>query len=74
MGYCWRALVGAEMLCAMIKWGVGKMIFEARFWNDVRVMFVGLTVIGVFAVLIDRMLLRRLEKQTIEKWGMATES
>jgi NitT/TauT family transport system permease protein len=73
MGYCWRALVGAEMLSAMIEWGIGKMVFEARFWNDVKVMFVGLMVIGVFAVLLDRMLLKRLEQQTIEKWGMVTE-
>ena len=33
ISFCWRALVGAEMLCAMVKWGLGKMIFEARFWN-----------------------------------------
>jgi NitT/TauT family transport system permease protein len=73
MGYCWRALVGAEMLSAMIQWGIGKMIFEARFWNDVRVMFVGLMVIGIFAVFLDRLILRRLEQHTIEKWGMVTE-
>jgi NitT/TauT family transport system permease protein len=73
IGYCWRALVGGEMLSAMIKWGIGKMIYDARFWNDVKVMFVGLMVIAFFGVLLDRLLLKRLEQDTIEKWGMLAE-
>ena len=73
IGYCWRALVGGEMLSAMIKWGVGKMIYDARFWNDVRVMLVGLMVIAFFGVLLDRIMLKRLEQETIEKWGMLVE-
>jgi len=71
IGYCWRALIGAEILSAMIRWGLGKMIFEARFWNDVTVMFIGLLSIGLLAVLFDRVFLRRLERITIEKWGIA---
>jgi len=70
IGYCWRALVGGEMLSAMVEWGIGKMIYEARFWNNVKVMFVGLMVIGIFGILLDRVLLKRLEQATIEKWGM----
>ena len=58
------------MLSAMIEWGIGKMIYEARFWNNVKVMFVGLMVIGIFGILLDRVLLKRLEQATIEKWGM----
>jgi NitT/TauT family transport system permease protein len=74
IGYCWRALVGGEMLSAMIEWGIGKMIYEARFWNNIKVMFVGLLVIGFFGVILDRVLLKRLEQETIEKWGMLAES
>ena len=70
IGYCWRALVGGEMLSAMIAWGIGKMIYEARFWNDIKVMFVGLLIIGLLGVILDRVLLKRLEQGTIEKWGM----
>ena len=73
IGYCWRALVGGEMLSAMIRWGVGKMIYDAMFWNDVKVMFVGLMVIAFFGVLLDRIILKRLEHETIEKWGMLVE-
>ena len=73
-GYCWRALVGGEMLSAMILWGVGKMIYEARFWNDVKIMFVGLLLIGIFSVLLDRILLKPLERATVERWGMLSGS
>jgi NitT/TauT family transport system permease protein len=70
VGYCWRALVGGEMLSAMIKWGLGKMIYEARFWNDVKVMLIGLAAIGILGVLLDRLFLKTLEQATLEKWGI----
>ncbi|MBN1122365.1 MAG: ABC transporter permease [Anaerolineae bacterium] len=74
IGYSWRALVGGEMLAAMIQWGVGKMIYQARFFNDTAVMFVGLILIGISSTIIDQLLLRRLERWTIEKWGVVAEN
>jgi len=73
IGYSWRALVGGEMLSAMVRWGIGKMIYQARFWNDITVMFVGLLVIGLTGFLLDRLLIRWLERVTIERWGMVSE-
>jgi NitT/TauT family transport system permease protein len=73
IGYCWRALVGGEMLSAMIEWGLGKMIYEARFWNNVKIMFIGLILIGILGVILDRLFLKPLERGTLEKWGMLTE-
>ena len=73
IGYSWRALVGGEMLSAMVEWGIGKMIYQARFWNDVTVMFVGLMTIGFSGFLLDRMFLRAMERATVEKWGMLIE-
>jgi NitT/TauT family transport system permease protein len=73
IGYCWRALVGGEMLSAMIKWGLGKMIFEARFWNDIKVMLVGLVAIGVLGVVLDRLFLKTIEQTTLIKWGILVE-
>ncbi len=73
IGYSWRALVGGEMLSAMVRWGIGKMIYQARFWNDVTVMFVGLLVIGVTGLLLDRLIIGWLERATIERWGMVSE-
>jgi NitT/TauT family transport system permease protein len=73
IGYSWRALVGGEMLSALVEWGIGKMVYQARFWNDVAAMFVGLIVIALSGLLLDRMLLKWLEKETVEKWGMLAE-
>lgn len=70
IGYAWRALVGGEMLSALAEWGVGKLIYQARFFNDLTAMFVGLLLIGGGSLLIDRVVLKRLEVATIERWGM----
>ena len=73
IGYAWRALVGGEMLSALAEWGIGKMIYQARFFNDIAAMFVGLMLIGISSFLLDRVVLKRLEKETVEKWGMLAE-
>ena len=70
IGYAWRALVGGEMLAAMIEWGIGKMVFQARFFNNVSIMFVGILLIGLSGYLLDRTFLRWLEMATVERWGM----
>jgi NitT/TauT family transport system permease protein len=73
IGYSWRALVGGEMLSALVEWGVGKMIYQARFWNDAKVMLVGLMIIGLTSFLLERFLLNWVERATVEKWGMLAE-
>lgn len=73
IGYSWRALVGGEMLSALVEWGIGKMIYQARFWNDMTAMLMGLVIIGFSGVLLDRVMLKWLERETVEKWGMLTE-
>lgn len=70
IAYAWRALVGGEMLSALVTWGLGRMIYQARFWNDVTVMFVGLLLIGAVSLVFDRGLLSWLERRTVERWGM----
>lgn len=67
-GYAWRALIGAEMLSSMLRWGIGKMIFEARFWNDLSVMLVGLVCIWAVAGLFEKGI-ALLEARTLGKWG-----
>lgn len=74
LGYCWRALVGGEMLAATIKVGLGKMIYEARFWNDVNTMFVGLIVIGILGLLMEKLLITKIENKTLGRWGITTEN
>ena len=69
MAYAWRALVGAEMLAAA-SWGLGFMVFAARSFYDVSAMFLGLALIAVGGLLLDRLILRTLERRTIVRWGM----
>jgi len=71
LGYSWRALVGAELLAALIEKGMGKMVYQARFFNDPAVMMVGLILIGVSGYLLDQFFLVTVERNTIEKWGMS---
>lgn len=70
IGYAWRALVGGELLAALIERGLGKMVYQARYFNDAAVMLVGLLVIGVMGFLLDQAFLTLLEKRTVEKWGL----
>ncbi len=72
VGYSWRALVGAEMLAAASA-GIGQMVYAARAFNAVKVMFVGLAIIGLAGLLIDRIFMSWLERKTIERWGMASK-
>jgi len=69
LGYSWRALVGAEML-ASVSGGIGYLVYTARAFNAVNIMFAGLTIIALGGLLIDHFILGFLEKKTIEKWGM----
>ncbi|MFX0125668.1 MAG: ABC transporter permease [Candidatus Hodarchaeota archaeon] len=69
VGYSWRALVGAEML-AGIAMGVGHMIYAARWGFHIDVMFTGLVIIAAGGLIMDRLLMRPLERMTIEKWGI----
>lgn len=71
VGYSWRALVGAEMLAAASA-GVGYMVYAARAFHAVKVMFVGLAIIGFAGLIVDRVFMSWLERKTIERWGMAT--
>jgi NitT/TauT family transport system permease protein len=70
LGYAWRALVGAELLAALIEWGLGKMVYQARYFNDATVMMVGLLVIGISGYLLDQIFLVAIERNTVEKWGL----
>ncbi|BBB49495.1 ABC transporter permease [Pelolinea submarina] len=73
IGYAWRALVGGELLAAMIEWGLGKMVYQARYFNDASVMLLGLLIIGITGFLLDKTFLTILERNTVEKWGMTAK-
>lgn len=68
IGYGWRALVGGEMIAASA--GLGFLIFDARQFLKSDVVIMGMLTIGLTWVVMDQILLKPLERRTIEKWGM----
>jgi taurine transport system permease protein len=68
LGFAWRGLIAAEMIATDV--GLGYMLFVARDFYRTEVIVLGMIIIGVLWLLIDRLLLAPLERATIERWGM----
>ena len=68
LGFAWRGLIAAEMIATNV--GLGYMLFVARDFYRTEVIVLGMIVIGVIWLLIDRLLLVPLERATIERWGL----
>jgi NitT/TauT family transport system permease protein/taurine transport system permease protein len=68
LGFAWRGLIAAEMIATNV--GLGYMLFVARDFYRTEVIVLGMIVIGVLWLLIDRLLLAPIERSTIERWGL----
>jgi len=68
LGFAWRGLIAAEMIATNV--GLGYMLFVARDFYRTEVIVLGMILIGVLWLLIDRLLLAPLERATIERWGL----
>jgi NitT/TauT family transport system permease protein/taurine transport system permease protein len=68
LGFAWRGLIAAEMIATNV--GLGYMLFLARDFYRTEVIVMGMIVIGLLWLLLDRLLLAPLERSTIERWGM----
>jgi NitT/TauT family transport system permease protein len=71
LAQAWRALVGVEMLAA-VPWGLGWMIFGAREFLNTDVMLAGVVVIGILGLTLEKLVFQRLERFTVQRWGMMT--
>ncbi len=71
LAQAWRALVGVEMLAA-VPWGLGWMIFGAREFLNTDVMLAGVVVIGILGLALEKLVFQRLERFTVQRWGMMT--
>jgi NitT/TauT family transport system permease protein len=71
LAQAWRTLVGVEMLAA-VPWGLGWMIFGAREFLNTDVMLAGVAVIGVLGLALEKLVFQRLERFTVQRWGMMT--
>ncbi len=68
LGFAWRGLIAAEMIATNV--GLGYMLFVARDFYRTEVIVLGMIVIGLLWLLLDRLLLAPLERATIERWGL----
>jgi len=68
MGYGWRALIAAEMLVR--KGGLGDLIFGARTFAQVDRIIVGMIMIGLLYIIVDRLIVQPIENLTIARWGL----
>ncbi len=68
LGFAWRGLIAAEMIATST--GLGYMLFLARDFYRTEVIVLGMILIGILWLLLDRLLLAPLERRTIERWGV----
>jgi NitT/TauT family transport system permease protein/taurine transport system permease protein len=50
--------------------GLGYMLFVARDFYRTEVIVLGMVIIGILWLLLDRLVLAPLERRTIERWGL----
>jgi NitT/TauT family transport system permease protein/taurine transport system permease protein len=68
LAYGWRALVAAEMIAGSN--GLGYMTMEAVQWQRTETIILGMIVIGVIWVLMDRLIFTPIERRTVGRWGL----
>jgi len=68
IGFAWRAVIAGEMLAG--REGLGWMIFTGQDADNTAEVILGMIMIGLTWIVLDHYLLRPLEADTIERWGL----
>jgi NitT/TauT family transport system permease protein/taurine transport system permease protein len=68
MAYGWRALVASEMIAGTS--GLGYMTMEAVQWQRTETILLGMIVIGLLWVIMDRGIFTPIERRTVGRWGL----
>jgi ABC-type nitrate/sulfonate/bicarbonate transport system permease component len=63
----WRTLIAVEMIAASL-WGLGVMIFDAREFLLTDIIYGGILIMAVIFFILEKTIIKFLEKNTIEKW------
>ncbi len=72
MGRAWPAVVAGEMI-AGTQSGLGWMIFASREFLSTDVMFVGIGMVGLVGLFLERVVFQTLETRTLKRWGLVSE-
>jgi len=72
----WRAVISAEMVFGAVggDGGIGWYIFKKRVFMDSAGMYAGLLVIIFIGILMEEIILKKLEKMTLLKWGIVDDN
>ena len=70
MAYGWRALVGAELIAGTS--GLGYLTMEAVQWYQTDTIVMGMILIGIIWLVMDRLLFVPLERRTVVRWGLVS--
>lgn len=68
VGFAWRAVIAGEMLAG--RPGLGNMIFSGQELDNTAQIILGMVMIGLTWIVLDHYLLRPIESDTIERWGL----
>jgi NitT/TauT family transport system permease protein/taurine transport system permease protein len=68
LAFGWRALVAAEMISSTQ--GLGFMTLDAAQYFKSATILVGIFVIGIIWLLMDRVILQPIENRTVRRWGL----
>ena len=68
----WRATIAGEFVAAT-GFGLGWFIFTARSFLQTANVLVGIMLIGVVGLIVEKMLWERIERRTVVKWGMVED-
>lgn len=68
IGFAWRAVIAGEMLAG--REGLGWMIFTGQDADITAQVLLGMVIIGLTWIVLDHYLLRPLEADTVERWGL----
>ena len=68
----WRAFIGAEMVFGAVgaHGGLGMYLLNKRTFMDTPGLFAGLLLIIIIGILVEEVLFRSVEKNTVARWGM----
>lgn len=69
----WRAVVAGEFV-ANTQVGLGWLIFNSIAFLQSDIMFAGIFIIGLIGFLMERVVIQRIERFTVVKWGMVQEA
>lgn len=74
-GRAWRALISAEMIFGMIgnMGGIGYYIYTSRAYANMTNVMVGILVVVLIGIFVDKVVFDKIEEHTVKKWGMMSE-